>query len=99
MVPGKEDVRSEVELQDGLIFIDIFSQSGLGNAEVLHPTYQSHESIVIRLHLSGLENMHIEGQDSTVQASVSSIPLIEFTNQSAHKKGNHYRSVDKILIG
>jgi hypothetical protein len=73
VIPGKEDVQSEVTLQDSLTIIDISSESGIGNAEIRYPAQPQPETIVLRMHLGGLENLQIKGRESTIQASVSSI--------------------------
>ena len=73
IIPGKDDVQSEVTLQDGLTIVDIVSESGIGSAEIRYPTQPQPESIVLRMHLGGLEDLQIKSRESTIQASVSSI--------------------------
>lgn len=74
VVPGRNDVRSEVNFQDDRLYIDIYSESGIGSADILFPTQNQPADIYLRMHLSGLEQLQLAYDGLVVAASVASMP-------------------------
>jgi hypothetical protein len=67
-------VSSEVALQDDELFIDIYSESGIGSAEILFPSQTRPANVILRMHLNGLEQLQMSYDDLVIQASVASSP-------------------------
>ena len=58
--------------EDGTLVVDVHSRSGIGSASVEHAAGTFPETIVVRLHLRGLEEFRLSYDDTTITASVSS---------------------------
>ena len=54
------------------ILIDVYSKSGIGKAIIEHVSGGPPEKIVLRLHLTGLEEFRLSYDQTTITASVSS---------------------------
>jgi hypothetical protein len=72
VVPGKDDVSSEVIFRNTELYVDIYSESGIGSAEIIVPTKNRPENLTLRMHLSGLEQIQMTYDDRVVEASVAS---------------------------
>jgi hypothetical protein len=72
-VPQRDDTRVTIANIGATTTIDVYSESGIGSAEVSITSAALPEKIVMRLHLRGLEEFNF-GYDSTrVTASLSSM--------------------------
>jgi hypothetical protein len=77
VTPGKDDVRSDVDVGEGQVDVDLYSESGIGSADIRFANISEPIDLLLRMHLSGLENLVIRSADSTVEASVGSTPPYE----------------------
>lgn len=91
--PGSDGVSSEVMLKDGELIIDIYSESGIGSADILIPARSRPEKVIFRLHLSGLEQLQMAYNDVVVSASVASTPP-HLVRQSVIKGDEEGRDID-----
>ncbi len=74
VIPGGDDVTSEVALQDDELFIDIYSESGIGSATIVIPNESRPAKVILRMHLNGLEQLQMAYDDLIIEASVTSTP-------------------------
>lgn len=68
--PNKSAVRFNVE--DGKTFIDIQSKSGMGNIKLRRQSETWPKTILVRLHLKGLESFKVKNDEVAIEWSVSS---------------------------
>jgi hypothetical protein len=71
-VPKKETDQIEVSLEKQAAVFDIFSPGGIGGAEVKLASGTLPETILLRLHLRGLEEFRLTAGNKTLLAAVSS---------------------------
>ena len=62
--------------------IEIQSEAGIGSASLELVSGSMPDSLLLRLHLAGLEEFQVRSAQDTVSASISSGGLFELTNQS-----------------
>jgi len=58
------------EIRDGVLYIDIESQQGIGAAQMTLASPNDLRDVILRLHLSGLEDLTFAYQGARVQASM-----------------------------
>jgi hypothetical protein len=87
VIPGRDDVGSEVSLQGDELFIDIFSESGIGSAEILFASQTRPENVILRMHLNGLEQLQMSYDDLVIQASVDSTPPYNVRQRVREEEG------------
>ena len=68
----RPDARVTVGADGGRAVVEVFSPSGIGGAEVEITSVALPQTIVLRLHLRGLERLRFTYGDTTVTASLSS---------------------------
>ena len=72
ITPDKRSDRVEIREEKGRRIIEIFSESGIGAAEVALHAGNFHEGLKIRLHVRGLESFQLITAQHTLHLSVSS---------------------------
>ena len=70
----KSDARITAETQEGRALIEVFSKSGLGNAELEIPSSPRPRVLLMRFHLRGLEEFRFVYGEQAITASLSSSP-------------------------
>ncbi len=68
----KADNQVQTRVENGKLVVDVFSPSGIGSADVELTGAQRPATIVIRLHLKGLEGLTFTYPNATVQVAVAS---------------------------
>jgi|GEM_PF-2272147 len=71
---AKPDDRAVVGVEDGRTFVEFFSPSGIGRADLTWTAEHPPVALVLRLHTKGLEGLTVTAGDTTVNASVASSP-------------------------
>ena len=87
VIPGGDDVTSEVALQDDELLIDINSESGIGSATIVIPDESRPAKVILRMHLSGLEQLQMAYDDLVIQASVDSTPPYNVRQRVREEEG------------
>lgn len=74
VVPGKQDAQILVDADNERAVIQIFSQSGIGSADIEVTSGTLPKRIVLQFHLRGLEELCFTYGDVVVTGSISSMP-------------------------
>jgi len=84
-----DDPANQVNLQnqDHSMAIDITSPSGIGSATFELESGSMPETIVLQLHLGGLEEIRVSSAQTTIAASVASTGSFEVKNQRLIQSG------------
>lgn len=72
VVPHKPETAIAYRVEGDAVTFDIFSQSGIGGADVALTAGTMPKQMLLRFHLKGLESLQFVYGDTTVQAGVSS---------------------------
>jgi len=72
VTPGKEDATVTYQVNGRDVVVDVYSQSGIGSAEMTQTGGPAPASVTMRLHLKGLEQFTFRYPAAAVTASVSS---------------------------
>jgi len=94
----KDDARISIQVEGERAFVDIFSASGIGSAdlEITSPTLP--RQILMRFHLRGLEELRFAYHDVVITASLSSTKEHEI-RQSFSKTGTPSAAAGAITSG
>jgi hypothetical protein len=71
-ISNKADARIKVSMSQDTARVDIFSESGIGNADIEITSKALPQQIVFRFHLRGLEELRFAYGNTVVTASLSS---------------------------
>jgi hypothetical protein len=84
-----DDPSNQIDLknQDNSTVIDITSPSGIGSATFELESGSMPETITLQLHLSGLEEIRLSSDRSTIAASIASTGSFEVENQRLIRSG------------
>jgi hypothetical protein len=96
--PQKDDARISVTVQGERAFIDIFSASGIGGADLEVTSSDLPQQILLRFHLRGLEELRFAYQDDVITASLSSSKEHEI-RQSCNKAGAAATAAQALVSG
>lgn len=103
---GRAGSRVRFLAQGGQTIIDVTSESGIGEATIRRNRKDWPESILVRLHLSGLESFKVEVFDDAVQWSLSStgdnatrVSLWEGRKESVLDQTSYFYSQVRIVGG
>ena len=66
-----EGDKVDLQYENGITFIDVYSSSGIGSAEFKLKSGTMPEQMVLRLHLKGLEEFRLTSAQTSIAASVS----------------------------
>lgn len=66
--------RVEMQRIDGTLEVDIHSERGIGETTLSLGDSARPNAVVLRLHLAGLEHLRLTTADTTISASVASMP-------------------------
>jgi len=69
--PGRKDADLRVQVNGPTALVEVFSPSGMGNAEVRILSPETPEHITLRLHLRGLEDLRLITDSCTILLSVT----------------------------
>jgi hypothetical protein len=72
VTPGKDDAEVSYQASGGDVTVEVRSKSGIGSAQLVRTSGPAPASVMIRLHLKGLEQLVFEYPGATVTAAVSS---------------------------
>ena len=86
---NQED-RINIQQEDNVTTIDIHSPTGIGTAKFELKSGTMPESIVLRLHLAGLEQVKLVSDQTTLASYGSSSDMFNVTGQSVIAAGNEY---------
>ena len=79
-----------IQQENSIITVDIHSPTGIGSAKFELESGAMPETMVLRLHLKGLEDVRLISDQATISASVSSSAVFNVTNQQIISAGNEY---------
>jgi hypothetical protein len=103
---GRGTSRVSFSLEDGDTVVDITSEFGIDTATITRKSASWPKSIVVRLHLAGLESFKARGKRATVEWSVSSTgdhstrtSLWKGRDESAMPANSPYRTDVRIVGG
>jgi hypothetical protein len=82
----------EVNIQygNGITTIEVHSPTGIGSARFELESGAMPEKVILRLHLSGLEEFRLISDQTALAASASSSGAFSVTNQRVIRSGNEY---------
>jgi len=72
VISHKDDARLQTRVNDDDVIIDIFSESGIGQAAFELVSAQMPKRIIMRFHLRGLEELRFVYGETVISASISS---------------------------
>ena len=67
------DARLETAVHDDAIVINIYSESGIGGAELAMPHTDGRPQVVLQVHLKGLEMFELSYDNRAIRASIGSV--------------------------
>lgn len=85
-----QDDEINIQNGNGLTTIDVHSSTGIGSAKFDLISGAMPEEIIVRLHLTGLEEFRLVSDQATVAASGSSSEMFNVTDQRVIASGNEY---------
>jgi len=93
----RADDRVEVRLQGSKATFDVFCPFGIGHAKITPAGRRWPETVVLRLHLRGLESLDISNGDVTLHG-----PVFSHGDHKRHlslrKKGEERKDTDQTLV-
>ncbi len=96
--PHKDDARISIQVEGERALLDIFSASGIGSADLEITSPNRPRQILLRFHLSGLEELRFAYQDTVITASLSSTKE-QSIRQSFSKTGPPSAAAEAITSG
>ena len=85
-----QDDQIDIQNENSLTIVDIHSPTGIGTAKFELQSGAMPEKLILRLHLTGLEEFRLASNQATIAASGSSSGVFNVTNQSVIAAGNEY---------
>jgi hypothetical protein len=85
-----QDDQIELQHENGVTTIDVHSPTGIGSATFELVSGAMPERVVLRLHLTGLEEFRLVSDQATIAASGSSSDLFHVSDQRVIAAGNEY---------
>ncbi|HET9910126.1 MAG TPA: hypothetical protein VFQ23_26010 [Anaerolineales bacterium] len=85
-----QDDQIDIQHKNSITTVDIHSPTGIGSATLQLESGAMPEKIVLRLHLTGLEQFKLVSEQTTLTASGSSSEGFNLTGQSVLAAGNEY---------
>lgn len=85
-----QDDQIDIQQENGITTVDIHSPSGIGSANFELESGSMPERVVLRLHVTGLEDFRLVSSTTTIAASGSSDEVFNVTGQSVIAAGNEY---------
>lgn len=85
-----QDDQIDARYENGTTTVDIHSPSGIGTAKFELESGAMPEKLILRLHLTGLEEFRLISNQTTIAASGSSSETFNLTGQSVIASGNEY---------
>lgn len=85
-----QDDQINIQHEDNVTTIDIYSPTGIGTATFELKLGPMPESLVLRLHLAGLEQFKLVSDQTTLASYGSSSDMFNVTGQSVIAAGNEY---------
>lgn len=76
------DDQITVQVEERGAVIDIASPTGIGSAEFVLESGEMPQTVFVRLHLTGLEQVRVSAGDKTVAASISSSDPLQGRDQT-----------------
>ena len=90
VTPKNQDDQINIQQENGTTIVDIHSPTGIGSANFELESGTMPEELVLRLHLTGLEEFRLVSDQTTIAASGSSGDMFNVTDQSVIAAGNEY---------
>jgi hypothetical protein len=72
VTPQKEDARITVHVEEDRAYLDIFSASGIGSADLEVTSQMMPSQIIMRFHLRGLEELRLSYHEAVITATLPS---------------------------
>ena len=85
-----QDDRLDIEHENGVTVVDLHSPTGIGSAMFELESGSMPEQLILRLHLSGLEEFRLVSDQTTLVAYGSSQEVFNVSGQSVIAAGNEY---------
>lgn len=85
-----QDDEVNIQFGNGITTIDVHSPTGIGSAKFELESGAMPEKVILRLHLSGLEEFRLISHQTAIAASASSSGAFSVTNQQVIRSGNEY---------
>jgi hypothetical protein len=85
-----QDDQIDIQHENGITTVDIHSPTGIGTAKFELQSGSMPEQLILRLHLTGLEEFRLVSNQTTIAASGSSSEVFNVTGQSVIAAGNEY---------
>lgn len=87
VIAKNQDDQIEIQHEHGIAMVDIHSPSGIGSASIALESGKMPETIILRLHLKGLEDFRLSSGQMAIAASVPSSGMSEAMNQRLISSG------------
>ena len=84
------DDQVDIQYKNGVTIVDIDSPTGIGAATFELESGAMPEKLILRLHLTGLEEFRLVSTQDTIAASASSSEPFSITDQRVIASGNEY---------
>ena len=85
-----QDDQIDIQHENGVTTVDVHSATGIGSATFELVSGSMPEKVILRLHLTGLEEFRLVSDQATIAASASSSDVFNFTDQRVNASGNEY---------
>lgn len=85
-----QDDQIDIQQENGITTVDIHSHTGIGTAKFELESGAMPERLILRLHLTGLEEFRLISNPTTIAASGSGSETFNLTGQSVMASGNEY---------
>ena len=85
-----QDDQIDIQHENNITTVDIHSPTGIGSATLQLESGEMPEKVILRLHLTGLEQFKLVSGQTTLTASGSSSEGFSITGQSVLAAGNEY---------
>ena len=108
VTPDSPDARLAVAVDGGLATVDVFSESGIGGAEVEVTSRKLPDRLLLRFHLAGLEGLELACGDVAVSASLlshsgnpihESVPIVGGEAQDIAPGNPYWLRIDVVPEG
>lgn len=98
IVTKNQNDQINIQQENGVTTADIYSPTGIGSAAFKLESGPMPEKVVLRLHLTGLEQFQLVSDQTTLAAHGSSNEVFNITGQSVITAGNEYAitSIDPL---
>jgi len=90
VITKNQDDQIDIQQENGITTVDIHSPTGIGTAKFELESGAMPEKLILRLHLTGLEEFRLVSNQTTIAASGSSSEAFDLTGQSVIASGNEY---------